>query len=626
MEVISGGGRIMKQSSRIHCRRSVSKTKNLYRKNLHLQAAGRRSKINGHKSLVPFKDGSIKSVQVDNIKEITKGGGAKEPGEEDVCFGEFTREVYNAICIRLGDTLHIPEDSVQALFNDMKLYPSKSQVSRMLQCARQCGRRNGATSEYITFGEFCVFVREMQNQSPRQHRKITPPKSNRCLNRCDVFLGGSCNPTTWRTDTAIPELKKHGITFYNPQVSMWAPELVAQEYDAKQRAAVLLFVLDSETRSTVGMIEVAYLVASGRCVVVVAQPYERGQRIMGEVISEREYQDLVEAQNVLLDLVRSKGVKIHTNLSTALQCTANILRNSTNSGTSAEEQVTYKLRKLREVYDSYGGDMKLYHVLDAYKKLTNRSLDIARLYNYFNHTQSANNDSAITSPNSTVSFERFCALMAEFSSTDGCEMCSSDVWAMQPFQRQCSTTTNNNTCTLDSDSQHIECLLESPPYTPETPNSTAVDIFLGGSLTSKSKWRETIAVPLIEKHGLTYCNPAVREDGTLSYLKRDVLEWKKVMDASRIVLMYITRDSRSMTSIILAVYHMGLNKDNLVLCVESLPEDSCAIHDETLSKNAVKDYNRARVYLTDLAKRKQVPVFENITDAVQCAVERCKGG
>lgn len=34
--------------------------------------------------------------------------------------------------------------------------------------------------------------------------------------KCDVFLGGSCNPTTWRTDTAIPELQKHGITFYNP--------------------------------------------------------------------------------------------------------------------------------------------------------------------------------------------------------------------------------------------------------------------------------------------------------------------------------------------------------------------------------------------------------------------------
>lgn len=32
----------------------------------------------------------------------------------------------------------------------------------------------------------------------------------------EVFLGGSCNPTTWRADVAIPALDKCGITFYNP--------------------------------------------------------------------------------------------------------------------------------------------------------------------------------------------------------------------------------------------------------------------------------------------------------------------------------------------------------------------------------------------------------------------------
>ena len=31
-----------------------------------------------------------------------------------------------------------------------------------------------------------------------------------------VFLGGSCNPTTWRKDIAIPFLTQHRITFYNP--------------------------------------------------------------------------------------------------------------------------------------------------------------------------------------------------------------------------------------------------------------------------------------------------------------------------------------------------------------------------------------------------------------------------
>jgi len=31
-----------------------------------------------------------------------------------------------------------------------------------------------------------------------------------------VFLGGSCNPTTWRSDIAIPFFKQHNITYYNP--------------------------------------------------------------------------------------------------------------------------------------------------------------------------------------------------------------------------------------------------------------------------------------------------------------------------------------------------------------------------------------------------------------------------
>lgn len=34
----------------------------------------------------------------------------------------------------------------------------------------------------------------------------------------EVFLGGACNPTTWRHTTAIPFLEDRGVTFYNPQV------------------------------------------------------------------------------------------------------------------------------------------------------------------------------------------------------------------------------------------------------------------------------------------------------------------------------------------------------------------------------------------------------------------------
>lgn len=46
------------------------------------------------------------------------------------------------------------------------------------------------------------------NKSNSEESKIEAPP--------EVFLGGSCNPTTWRADVAMPELKKLGISFYNP--------------------------------------------------------------------------------------------------------------------------------------------------------------------------------------------------------------------------------------------------------------------------------------------------------------------------------------------------------------------------------------------------------------------------
>lgn len=41
-------------------------------------------------------------------------------------------------------------------------------------------------------------------------KKFFSPEEN------TVFLGGSCNPTTWRKDIAIPELEKRHISYFNP--------------------------------------------------------------------------------------------------------------------------------------------------------------------------------------------------------------------------------------------------------------------------------------------------------------------------------------------------------------------------------------------------------------------------
>lgn len=42
-----------------------------------------------------------------------------------------------------------------------------------------------------------------------------------------------------------------------------------------------------------------------------------------------------------------------------------------------------------------------------------------------------------------------------------------------------------------------------------------------------------------------------------------------------------------------------------------------------LSAYAIKDYNRGRNYLSDLANREGIPVFDEVKEAVECAIQRC---
>ena len=44
---------------------------------------------------------------------------------------------------------------------------------------------------------------------------------------------------------------------------------------------------------------------------------------------------------------------------------------------------------------------------------------------------------------------------------------------------------------------------------------------------------------------------------------------------------------------------------------------------EQLSAFAIKDYNRGRNYLSDLANREGIPVFDEVKEAVECAIQRC---
>ena len=72
----------------------------------------------------------------------------------------------------------------------------------------------------------------------------------------DVYLGGSANGSSWRQEVAVPMLKKHGLTYFNPQavtrrlMPMWA--------SAIDNSRILLFVIQGNSRSVGAMNEAAF--------------------------------------------------------------------------------------------------------------------------------------------------------------------------------------------------------------------------------------------------------------------------------------------------------------------------------------------------------------------------------
>jgi hypothetical protein len=130
--------------------------------------------------------------------------------------------------------------------------------------------------------------------------------------RLDVFLGGSCNPTTWRHDIAIPMFGRAGVTYYNPQADNWSPELVDVEAQAKDHADQLLFVIDSGTRAIASILEATEAICADRAVSLVVQNVDPIRRPGSEA------KDLNRARAYLRDLATRHGVRVYPSVTAAV--------------------------------------------------------------------------------------------------------------------------------------------------------------------------------------------------------------------------------------------------------------------------------------------------------------------
>ena len=131
-----------------------------------------------------------------------------------------------------------------------------------------------------------------------------------------VFLGGSCNPTTWREEIAVPLFQISNVKYYNPQVEEWNESLIQSENINKNNSSILFFVINNQTRSISSMIELTELITLGRRIILVISDIRDGDLVDGAKITGRELRDLNRARKYVIDLAKrnSSTVEIYTSV------------------------------------------------------------------------------------------------------------------------------------------------------------------------------------------------------------------------------------------------------------------------------------------------------------------------
>uniref|UniRef100_R4G423 EF-hand domain-containing protein n=3 Tax=Rhodnius TaxID=13248 RepID=R4G423_RHOPR len=415
---------------------------------------------------------------------------------------------------------------------------------------------------------------------------------SKCNVTHDVFLGGSCNPTTWRQDVAIPLLESLGITYYNPQVSEWSADLVTVEHNAKESACILFYVLDRRTRNVVGIVEAANFAGAHRNLVLVMDSYREQEPIAGETITHTEFEELCSGLATLKDLVERQGIPVFTSITTAIHWTAELLNqkpkvigtiNALQKVNLPDNEKRKKLREIFELLDKNGeGEINLADVYLAYHLVTNKKT----LKDLQNVKRNHELEKELSSDCNKINFEQFCVMMKDLKQQNG------------------------------ATERHISCCKPELTANHEYVHPSCFDLYIGGSCFDL-EWKGTIAEPILKKSGLKYI---MAECGLLKNSKAAPKE-ADIMENSSLLLFIITSNSRGLETMAIASFYIGRGK-NVVICIQEL-NDSCCISNEKFSQLAMNDYNRGRIYLKDLACRKGVPVLESISDAVQYAVDRC---
>lgn len=90
------------------------------------------------------------------------------------------------------------------------------------------------------------------------------------INNLKVFLGGTCNESTWR-DELIPKLK---IDYFNPVVDDWTPECQAEEERQKsEECKIHLYVITPQQKGVFSIAEMIESACNDKVITVIYIQY-----------------------------------------------------------------------------------------------------------------------------------------------------------------------------------------------------------------------------------------------------------------------------------------------------------------------------------------------------------------
>lgn len=442
-------------------------------------------------------------------------------------------------------------------------------------------------------------------------------------NRFQIFLGGSCNPTTWRQNVAIPYLQMNGITYYNPQVDNWTPEVVKTERHAKQNAKVLLFVIDKQTRSTVSLVESAFIAGDNKKLVLVIYPFDYDVLSITDTTT-KQTSNIVETRSELTKTVKTTK-KLNTMSSSYLQSSSSSSSNSTlvtrhSSGIIRmnDEVISLsefqELRRARFILQNLVAKQRIPMFSDIHQALKFVS-------GFLSDNNSEQRQQHFIANSPTTNY-------LSFANRIDHQQCITN---MTHIQQNLPGGADKDALrdvylTLDDDDNNIRSTVISILQDSGlTFNCTPVKNFTDICTTATTPVLPKIS--LDSQMSITNREESSRYSGTLDptgeQSARFALE-KEIgtIKSSRVLLFVITNKCRGLSIMVLASHFMALFRNNVVLCIQYL-EEPCSINGETLTKSAIADYNRGRVYLCDYAIKSQVPVFSTIGEAIECCSRKC---